>query len=430
MKICLVSPYDFAREGGVNQHILWLAKNFRAAGHEVKIIAPTSDEDAEDLDEVVPGIPVYHVGNVMPIKANGSVARITLSLTLSGQVKAILRQEQFDVVHLHEPLMPALPLTVLAHSKSLNIGTFHAFSQSNVAYYYARPILRIFMGKLDGRIAVSHPAEQFISQYFKGKYEIIPNGIDIDRFQQDVQPLPQYQDGKLNILFVGRFTERRKGLKYLLRAFIHVKREIPNSRLIIVGKGETKGYNRFLQRNNIQDVIFAGFISDEELPRYHRSSQVYCAPSIGGESFGIVLLEAMASGLPVVATDIAGHASVLEHKKQGVLVEPKNSEALAMSLIHVLADENLRQRMGAAGREKAAEYSWQKVSLKVLEFYERAENRRRAKLRLKQMRRARGRRRTYGLGWLLRRGARRQAKQNDKVAAESGTSLRRWDNYR
>lgn len=426
MKICLVSPYDFAREGGVNQHILWLAENFRALGHEVKIMAPTS-ADLEDEDEVGQGIPIYHVGNIMPIKANGSVARITLSLNLSGQVKAILQREHFDVVHLHEPLMPALPLTVLAHSKSLNIGTFHAFSQSNVGYYYGRPILRIFMGKLDGRIAVSRPAVDFISQYFKGNYEIIPNGIDLSRFEREVEPLPQYNDGKLNILFVGRFTERRKGLKFLLRAFNYVKHEVPNARLIIVGKGETKGYRRYLMRNGIQDVIFTGFVSDEDLPRYYRTSQVFCAPSIGGESFGIVLLEAMASGLPVIASDIPGYASVLDHNKQGMLVEPKNSEAFATALIQLLVDPALQQAMGEAGKEKAAEYSWQKVSQRVLEFYGRSENRRRAKLRLKQMRRNRARRRTYGLGWLLRRRSRSRELSEREMSASSANSRRQWD---
>jgi phosphatidylinositol alpha-mannosyltransferase len=427
MKICLVSPYDFAREGGVNQHILWLAENFRAMGHEVKIMAPTSADEAEEEDEVGQGIPIYHVGTVMPIKANGSVARITLSLNLSGQVKSILQREQFDVIHLHEPLMPALPLTVLAYSKGLNVGTFHAFSQSNIGYYYARPILRLFWGKLDGKIAVSEPAVEFISQYFKGNYEIIPNGVDLTRFEQKAEPLPQYNDGKLNILFVGRFNERRKGLKFLLRAFNYVKREIPNARLIIVGKGEIKGYRRYLLRNDIQDVIFTGFVPDEELPRYYQSSHVFCAPSTGGESFGIVLLEAMASGLPVVASDIPGYASVLDHGKQGLLVEPRNSESLAMALIHVLADAGMRKKMAEAGKEKAAQYSWQKVSQRVLDFYGRAENRRRARLRLKQMRRNRAlrRRRTYGLGWLL--GRRNRKHRLSREAADSGTSLRQWD---
>ncbi len=400
MKICLVSPYDFAREGGVNQHIIALAEEFRALGHVVKIMAPSSAAESETV-QADPD--VYRVGSIVPIKANGSVARITLSLNLSGQIKTILKAEQFDVVHIHEPLMPALPLTVLAHSKALNIGTFHAFAQSNIGYYYGRAVLSYFVSKLDGRIAVSRPAADFISQYFEGYYEIIPNPIDLGRFRDEAEPLPQFSDGKLNILFVGRFGERRKGLKYLLRAFNYIRQQVPNVRLIIVGKGDTKGYQRYLRHNRIRDVIFTGYVSDDDLPRYYKSSHVFCAPSIGGESFGIVLVEAMASGLPVVASDIAGYASVIEHGKQGLLIEPKNEQMLAMALIRVLADNELRGKMSAEGKAKAAQYSWRKVSQRVLEFYERSENRRRAKLRLKQMRRNRRSTRTYGLGWLLKR---------------------------
>lgn len=400
MKICLVSPYDFAREGGVNQHILALAEEFRTQGHIVKIMAPFSDE---------PGTPpsdpnIYRVGSVVPIKANGSVARITLALNLSGQVKKILREEQFDVIHLHEPLMPALPLTVLATSKSVNVGTFHAFAQSHIGYYYGRYVLRYFTNKLDARIAVSLPAYDFISQYFKGDYEIIPNPIDLNRFSKRAEPLAQFQDGKLNIIFVGRFSERRKGFKFLLKAFNYVRQQLPNVRLIVVGKGDTRGYQRYLRNNNIQNVVFTGFVSDEDLPRYYQSAHVFCAPSIGGESFGIVLVEAMASGLPIVASDIPGYASVVEHGKQGLLIEPKNIEMLAMSLIRLLADQNLRQQMSEAGRAKAPQYSWKSVAQKVLEIYERGESRRRARLRLARMRRTRrANRNYYGLGWLLRR---------------------------
>ncbi len=416
MKICLVSPYDFAREGGVNQHILALSEEFRSQGHQVKIMAPSSaDEDETPQTDSN----VYRVGNVMPVKANGSVARITLSLNLSGQIKKILQHEQFDVVHIHEPLMPALPLTVLAHSKALNIGTFHAFSQSNIGYYYGRPVLRYFVGKLDGRIAVSRPANDFISQYFDGYYEIIPNPIDLNRFEKPAVPLPEFQDGKFNILFVGRFGERRKGVKYLLRAFTIVQQQIPNVRLIIVGKGNTKGYLRYLHNHNIRNVVFAGFVPDEDLPRYYQSAHVFCAPSTGGESFGIVLVEAMASGLPVVATDIPGYASVIEHGEQGLLVQPKNEKALARSLIQVLSDGELRRDMSLAGRSKALQYSWKKVSQRVLEFYERSENRRRAKLRLKRIRRTRRKGRTYGLGWLLRRNRADEGQPNPAAAGKN-----------
>ena len=422
MKICLVSPYDFAREGGVNQHIISLAEEFRSLGHIVKIMAPSSLEEG-DTAHTDPN--VYRVGSVVPIKANGSVARITLSLNLSGQIKRIMQEEQFDVVHIHEPLMPALPLTVLAHSKALNIGTFHAFAQSHTGYYYGRAVLRYFVNRLDGRIAVSQPAVDFISQYFPGYYEIIPNPIDLNRFNKEAQPLPQFQDGKLNILFVGRFGERRKGFKYLMRAFHYVRQQIPNARLIVVGKGDNKGYLRYLRNHNIKDVIFTGFVPDEELGRYYRSAHVFCAPSIGGESFGIVLVEAMASGLPVVASDIPGYASVIEHGEQGLLVEPKNEQMLAMSLIRVLADVELRTKMSEAGRQKAMQYSWKKVCQRILEFYERSENRRRAKLRLKRMRRNRRNQRTYGLGWLLRRPGNNEASEETNYERTRRFRIRR-----
>lgn len=425
MKICLVSPYDFLVAGGVNDHIMHLAENFRAMGHIVKIIAPSSasTEDSVEVNE-----DIYLVGHVVPIKANGSVARITLSLNLSGKIKKILRDEHFDVVHIHEPLMPALPLTVLIHSSALNIGTFHAFAQSHIGYYYMRSVLRYFVSRLDGRIAVSQPAADFISRYFKGNYEIIPNGVSLNRFEDRVAPLPQFADGKLNIIFLGRISEPRKGLKFLLRAFSLVKQQLPATRLIIVGKGKESGYRRYLEKHGIRDVVFTGFVSEEDKPRYYRSGHVFCAPATGGESFGITLIEAMASGLPVVASDIPGYASVLEHGKQGFLVEPKNSQALALSLVHLLSDADLRQKMGQAAHQKADEYNWQKVSKCVLEFYERSENRRRARLRLKRMRRNRGRRSYYGFGWILGRRLRHQMsglndRRYDGAAADSSNGL-------
>lgn len=408
MKICLVSPYDFSVAGGVNDHIMHLAENFRAMGHTVKIIAPSSAprEEKEGEGFTVDG-DNYYVGNVVPIKANGSVARITLSLNLAGKIKHILRQEQFDVIHIHEPLQPALPLTVLAHTHTLTVGTFHAFAQSNIAYYYGRPILRYFVARLDGRIAVSQPAADFVGRYFPGDYDIIPNGVSLERFQRVVEPIPEFNDGKLNIIFVGRISEPRKGLKYLLRAFSLMKQQLPNVRLIVVGKGKETGYRRYLEKHDIKDVVFTGFVSEEDKPRYYRSAHVFCAPAIGGESFGITLIEAMASGLPVVASDIPGYASVLEHGKQGFLVEPKNKEALALALVRLLSDVDLRQRMGASASLKANEYNWEKVSKRVLGFYDRSANRRRAKLRLKQIRRNRSHR-FYGLNWILNRRARRR----------------------
>lgn len=370
MKIALVSPYDYPYPGGVTEHISHLASEFRRRGHEVHIIAPQSQTAERHIQT---GEIIHAVGRVVPVPANGSVARISLSLRLSRQVKEILEREQFDVIHLHEPLLPALPITVLRHSHSLNIGTFHAYAQSNYAYFYGKPILRYFVRKLHGRIAVSPPARDFVAEYFPGEYEIIPNGIDYERFAAPRELLPICRNGGPNILFVGRL-EKRKGLKYLLRAMAGVWDHFPEARLIVVGSGPLlEDYRALVEAHRVRNVIFTGFVSGEDLPSYYHSCDVFCAPSTGQESFGIVLLEAMASGKPLVASDIPGYNFVVTHGVEGLLVPPKDEQALALSLVRLLSDPVLRARMGEAGKRRAAEFSWDKIADRVLDFYARTE---------------------------------------------------------
>jgi phosphatidylinositol alpha-mannosyltransferase len=364
MKIALVSAYDFAYPGGVVDHISHLATHFQGMGHHVRIIAPWSGGNSAPCSPIV-----YQIGTVVPVPANGSVARITLSPLVSRRVKEILRAEQFDIVHIHEPLLPALPLTVLRHSTTSNVGTFHAYRQSNLGYFYGKPILKYFFRRLHGRIAVSLPALEFISQYFEGEFEIIPNGIEVERFGDHVAPLPGLRDGRPVILFVGRYNEPRKGFKYLLRSLAQVRHAVPGARLVVVGKGKPDRYRRYLAARNIDDVIFAGHVSHEDLPRYYASCDVFCAPSTGRESFGIVLLEAMASGRPVVASNIPGYASVVTHGREGLLVEPKRPDGLAEALVRLLQDRQGRERMGAQGQATAGTYAWEKVSRRVLQYY-------------------------------------------------------------
>ncbi len=367
MKIALVSPYDFSYPGGVTNHITHLYQNFRELGHEVRIIAPSSDPaaSAANPDIIVCGRPVS-------IPANGSIARIALSLRLSKQVKEVLERERFDVVHLHEPLVPMLPITVLRFSTAANVATFHTAHDRSLPYLYARRILKRWHRVLDGKIAVSVAAEAFISQYFPGYYNIIPNGIDLEHFSPEVPPLPEYADGKLNILFVGRF-EKRKGLRYLVRAFARIKAEMPNTRLIIVGPdgGLRDGYERSIRKAGLQDVVFAGYVSSEMLPRYYRSAHVFCAPNTGQESQGIILLEALASGTPVVASNIDGFATVITHGEEGLLVPPQDDQKLAMALVHVLADAGLRTHLGTQGLLTAQTYSWKRIAQRLLSYYER-----------------------------------------------------------
>lgn len=372
MKIGLVSPYDYSYPGGVTKHISYLDTHFRHLGHDVRIIAPCS-EDEEDVPEQVINIS----GFVAPLPASGSVARITLSPAIYRRVKKILERERFDVIHIHEPMVPALPLVVLHHlestPQSLTVGTFHAYRESdNLGFEYAKPLFRRFMEKLDGRISVSKATYDYISRYFPGDYRIIPNGVDVECFGDVVEPVERFCDGKPNILFVGRL-EKRKGFKYLLQAFSLVKRVLPKARLLVVGAYDEKDKMSFLlyaRRHRIEDVEFIGYVSEEELPRYYRTCDVFCAPSTGFESFGMVLLEAMAAGKPIVASDIAGYRTVLQDKKEGLLVEPEDEQALAMAILRLLENPPLRRMMGERGRAKASAYSWESVAQRVLDYYE------------------------------------------------------------
>jgi len=392
VKLALVSPYDFAYPGGVTEHVASLAEQFIASGHEVHIVAPSSDDDAEPISSVA--APMHRIGRVVSIPTNGSVARITLSLRSYLQAKTLLQQEQFDLIHLHEPLMPALPLTVLRHSNTTNVGTFHAFRNTPLTYFYGKPILRPFFRKLHGHITVSSAAREFVGEYFPADYRVIPNGIDYPRFFRRYEPLPQLADDRPTVLFVGRL-EKRKGLKFLLRAWPMVLDRQPNARLVVVGRGRPlEGYRRFARRQgwSADDVVFAGYVPAEDLPRYYQSCDVFCAPNTGQESFGIVLLEAMAAGAPIVASDIPGFQDVVSSGLQGLLVEPRNPGAIADALCRLLGNPELRAAMRHAGQDTAQAYDWPRVASQVLDYYNEVLERREAAPEPQRIRFARVRR--------------------------------------
>ena len=364
MKIAQVSPYDFTWPGGVTEHISHLSHQLIKMGHQVKILAPYSPGRASGLDpNVVP------IGRSVPIPAGGSIARISLSPWIYRQVRQILREEQFDVVHLHEPMAPYLNLAVLQCSNAVNIGTFHAYHGSTRWYFWSKSILKYWFKKLDGHIAVSPAATSHVKPFFPVDYEVIPNGIDLGNFDGRAEPIPQYRDDKLNILFVGRM-EKRKGLKYLLEAFGQAKWEHPNIRLIVVGPGSLDKYcQRVISERNLQDVVFAGAVDSNTLFRYYRMADIFCTPATGKESFGIVLLEAMAASKPILATSILGYSSIIKHGHQGYLVPPRDVNALAESLGILVKNPVLRKEMGARGRQAVDKYKWETVAQQVLDYY-------------------------------------------------------------
>jgi phosphatidylinositol alpha-mannosyltransferase len=367
VKIGLVSPYDYAAPGGVRQHIGALDAKFREMGHDVVILTPNSKDGREEYHDNV-----ISLGRVTPLRINGSTARITLSMWLTHRVRHILREQQFDVLHIHEPLMPALPLTVLRCSETINVATFHAHGQSyasNLGYLFGKAIVRRRVKKLHGRIAVSNTARDFVDSYFPSEYKVIPNGIDLDWWQRPVQPIRGFSDGRPTVLFLGRL-ENRKGLKYLIRAFGQVRQEVRRARLIVAGEGRLRaGLERYVWRNDLEgDVFFTGFVPDEDRPRLFASCDVFCAPSTGQESFGIVLLEAMACGKPIVASNIAGYNDVISNRREGLLVPVKKPDAIAEALAELLTNRARRDELAEQGKRTVQQYSWSRVAGWVLDY--------------------------------------------------------------
>ena len=313
MKIAFVSPYDHAVPGGVSVHINKLSGQFREWGHSVRVIAPCSAPQTIEDEDFIP------MGRPVPVPSGGSIARVSFSVWLQPRIKEMLQREKFDVVHLHEPFSGFVPLNVLSQTAAMgtpNVATFHSFQGTWLYHVGVKRVVMRHFRMLQGRIAVSPPAYRYISGHFPAGYRIIPNGIDVEEFA-NAEPFPHLRDGMINLLFVGRL-EKRKGLKYLLGAYSKLKWDWPNLRLLVVGAGNPdEDSYRIMSERNLKDVEFLGRVSDEEKARYFKSADIFCSPATGRESFGIVLLEAMAAGKPVVATNIDGYASVITHGEGG-----------------------------------------------------------------------------------------------------------------
>ncbi len=372
MKIALVSPYDYAFPGGVNSHIASLERYLTISGNEVKVIAPASGEITQLGERFI------QIGKPRSFRSSGSIIRIPISLHLAPTIKKVLEREKFDIIHLHEPFMPMLCSAILRFSDATNIGTFHAWD-GKPGYSWGKPIstlmIRGRINKLHGRIAVSNMAMAYAHRNLPGRhdnYQIIPNGIDTEFFSPDVKPLEEYSDGKKNILFFGRHREKRKGLIYLIKAFYDVKQEIQDSRLIIAGSGTRmhKPYERWIKDHGLaNDVVFLGYFPEEDKPRLFKTADIYCSPATSHESFGIVLLEGMAVGTTVVASNIDGYNAVVTHNSDGMLVPPRDTVDLARTLKSVLKDEQLRQKLSAEAIKTAQEYSWEKLAQRVQNLY-------------------------------------------------------------
>ncbi len=363
MRVALVCPYDWAKPGGVRAHVFNLA-GYLAESHEVRVFAPSSTRAVEPWVTVV--------GRPVPMPFNQSVAPIAPSPLAGRRALAGVADFKPHVVHVHEPLSPAVSVAVAAFGPRPLVGTFHAWSSKDRLYRLVGLAARRIVRRMDARIAVSPAAQQYAAGALRmplGSFRVLPNGVN-DAVFATAEPLGELTDRRRPLLlFVGRL-EPRKGVDVLIRAFLRVRASIPGVRLCVVGGGPGRdGYQQMVPPSIRPDALFVGAVDAADLPRYHASADVFVSPALGGESFGIVLLEAMAAGLPVVASDIPGYRTVLKDGRQGRLVPPGDAFALADAIATLLENEKLRLAMGAEGRHTAAEYAWPVVGRRIESLY-------------------------------------------------------------
>ncbi len=362
MKIGIVCPYAWDVPGGVSAHINDLAHALIKMGHEVSVLAPAeSDENLPDF--------VISAGQPRAVKYNGSVARLSFGPVTARKVSRWIEEGQFDVLHVHEPLAPSLSVLAVWAAKGPIVATWHSSVDKSRMILSLAKLAQTAMEKISARIAVSEAARTTLINHVGGDAVIIPNGVDTSAFI-DASPLTGWPgDGKA-IVFLGRVDEPRKGLDVLLAAFPKVREVFPNLRLLIAGPGDPEELIDEVPFAHRNAIIHIGKITNEEKPDVFASGNVYVAPNTGGESFGIVLLEAMASGVPVVASNLHAFERVLEYGKSGVTFKNEDSNDLAEVLIATLQNENKLAQLKEAGLARAAYFDWSIVASRVLEVYE------------------------------------------------------------
>ena len=359
-RIGIVCPYSWDVPGGVRSHVADLALTLQGRGYEVSVLAPVDDPDT--LPEYV-----FDGGRPTAVSYNGSVARLSFGVRATRRVRQWIREGDFDVVHIHEPVAPSLSLLACWAARGPLVATWHSSHERSrilsAGYYVAQTA----MEKIRGRIAVSEAARETLVEHIGGDAVLIPNGVRVADFRdQESFAL----EGTQRILFLGRIDEPRKGLEVLLRALPQIFSGLDRCEVVIAGPGDPQEYEEFLDPQWRDRVSFVGAISDEQKRRTLRQVDLYVAPHIGGESFGIVLAEAMAAGTPVVASDLAAFVRVLQSGKSGKLFPVGDAEALGRAVIEVLTDQDQRRMLIEAGNARVMDFDWERVVEDVIAVYE------------------------------------------------------------
>ncbi len=359
MKIGLVCPYDWDAPGGVQAHVQDQAREFLKLGHDVNVLAPT-EGDGQYPDWFTPG------GPSRAVSYNGSVARLAFGIGPTKRVRAWIREHDFDVLHVHEPLAPSLSALAVWSATGPIVGTFHSSMERSRVLQAGNALAQTVLEKLRGRIAVSESARRTFVEHVGGSFVVIPNGIAVEAFAGD-DALPGHPKPH-SMLFLGRMNEPRKGLHVLMRALPLVIAAIPDATLLVAGPGDAQEALQELPEHLHGRVEFLGFVDNAMKAATLRSATVYVAPNTGGESFGIILTEAMAAGAPIVASDLTAFAAVLDHSA-GAMFRNEDHQDLARVLIQVLGDDTVRAALRRKGAERVQVFDWARVSQDVLDVY-------------------------------------------------------------
>lgn len=363
LRIGIACPYTWDVPGGVQAHVHDLADSLIALGHTVSVLSPVDDPDEADLPPYV--VPA---GRAVPVPYNGSVARLVFGPLSLARTRRWLREGSFDVLHVHEPTVPSVSMLACFAASGPIVATFHTATARSRALQVFGTALQPALEKVIGRIAVSPAARRVVVEHLGGDAVLIPNGVDVGRFE-GAQPLPGRPDVP-TVVFLGRIDEQRKGLAVLLEALPELVSLVPDVRLLVAGPGDADDVREAVPASLRDRVELLGRISEQDKPSVFASGDVYCAPNTHGESFGIVLVEAMAAGTPVVASDLEAFRRVLEDGRAGVLVPVRDPGALALALGDLLQDPERQSRLVAAGQRAVRAYDWATVTRQIVEVYE------------------------------------------------------------
>lgn len=367
MKIGIVTQSYYPRFGGVTENVHHTAVELRRRGHDVRIITsrfPDADGPSDDPN-------IIRIGRNIMVPFNRAFVDFTVGLRLRQNLREVFRAHEFDIVHTHCPTAPSLPVISIQTATCAQVATFHTTGGRGFLQNAFYPLLSRAIGRLDARIAVSETARDAALEVYPGDYEVIPNGVDIERFHPSVQPFGEWRDpSRINVLFVGRL-DPRKGVQVLLDAMPEVvRRTRGRARLLVVGDSVLRGHFEARVARDIRDhVRFLGHVPVADLARWYATGDVFVSPATGQESFGIVLAEAMASGRAVVASDIPGYRSVVTPDVNGLVAPPGDVAALAEAIVRLADDEPLRRTLAQRGRERAIDFAWPRVTDRIEGVY-------------------------------------------------------------